>query len=840
MADNTTLNTGTGGDVIASDDIANVKYQRVKLIHGADGVNSGDVSTANPYPTSIISALPTGTNTIGNVGIIAGVASIGTVGLNAGANTIGSVNIVGTVPVSGPLTDTQLRATAVPVSAASLPLPAGAAADATLTGGTAKAIVRSATKGTAVAADLTSDPTDVNTQALHVNLKGVHSTVPVSGTFFQATQPVSAASLPLPTGAATEATLTGGAQKAIVRSATKGTSTAADVTSDATDVNTQALHVNLKGIHSTVPVTGAFFQTTQPVSAASLPLPTGAATEATLAARIPVNGQALMAASVPVVIASNQSVITITGALTDTQLRATAVPVSAASLPLPAGAAADATLTGGTAKAIVRSATKGTAVAADVTSNPVDVNTQALHVNLAGVNAVNATLGVETTKVIGTVNISAAQTIAAVTAITNALPVGANSIGTVVLTAETTKVIGTVNIAAGQAVTANAGTNLNTSALTLETTQTAMSGKLPATLGQKAMAASMAVVLPSDQTVPIDMLSLVSTANSSAVALGIGAVFTGTSEDVSNYAQIQINVFADQSSAVDGLSVQQSSNGTNWDHLDVFTIPLNTGKTFSFGVVARFYRIVYTNGAVANTVFRLQTVHHKTALKGSSQRPQDARSNDNDMDESLAYLQGYNGTSWDRLRSTVANGLSVDITRNAALVAGAASIGTVQQAALTKGTQGATGITTQDLKDAGRARVAITFFAVAPAVADTLLTLVKVTAGVAAAGAVSIGVTAGKILRITSITFSIKSAAAAAAFATLTLRQNPVGATAIGSVAELRLDVGNTGATIGAADKIEAILPEGIEFSGTQTLGVSLAAQAITNIMSISLNGFEY
>ena len=99
--------------------------------------------------------------------------------------------------------------------------------------------------------------------------------------------------------------------------------------------------------------------------------------------------------------------------------------------------ALDATLTGGAQKAIVRGGAKGTAVAADLTSNPVDANTQALHVNLAGTNAVNATLGAETTKVIGTVNIAAAQTLAtvttvsAVTAITNALPVGANKIGTV-------------------------------------------------------------------------------------------------------------------------------------------------------------------------------------------------------------------------------------------------------------------------------------------------------------------------------------------------------------------------------------------------------------------------
>lgn len=50
MADNTTLNTGTGGDVIATDDISGVKYQRVKIVQGADGVNDGDVSSSNPLP----------------------------------------------------------------------------------------------------------------------------------------------------------------------------------------------------------------------------------------------------------------------------------------------------------------------------------------------------------------------------------------------------------------------------------------------------------------------------------------------------------------------------------------------------------------------------------------------------------------------------------------------------------------------------------------------------------------------------------------------------------------------------------------------------------------------
>ena len=52
MPDNTTLNAGSGGDVIATDDIGGTKVQRIKVIHGADGVNDGDVAKSNPLPTA--------------------------------------------------------------------------------------------------------------------------------------------------------------------------------------------------------------------------------------------------------------------------------------------------------------------------------------------------------------------------------------------------------------------------------------------------------------------------------------------------------------------------------------------------------------------------------------------------------------------------------------------------------------------------------------------------------------------------------------------------------------------------------------------------------------------
>ena len=47
MADNipTTANAS-----IATDDIGNVHFQRMKLVIGADGINDGDVASGNPLP----------------------------------------------------------------------------------------------------------------------------------------------------------------------------------------------------------------------------------------------------------------------------------------------------------------------------------------------------------------------------------------------------------------------------------------------------------------------------------------------------------------------------------------------------------------------------------------------------------------------------------------------------------------------------------------------------------------------------------------------------------------------------------------------------------------------
>jgi len=133
--------------------------------------------------------------------------------------------------------------------------------------------------GTAAGAEyLTTAPTLTNGQmvALQTNISGSLKvdgsavTQPVSGTFWQATQPVSGTvTVTQATAANLNATVTG-----TITANQGGTWTV----QPGNTANTTAWLVT--GTGGTFPVTGTFWQATQPISAASLPLPAGAATSA--------------------------------------------------------------------------------------------------------------------------------------------------------------------------------------------------------------------------------------------------------------------------------------------------------------------------------------------------------------------------------------------------------------------------------------------------------------------------------------------------------------------------------------------------------------------------------
>jgi hypothetical protein len=233
MADNLTTQSSTPATVpastqIATDEVSSVHYQKVKLVDGTadsatgipgDATNGLDVDVTRVQGTVNVadgggSLTVDGTVSVGNFPATQPVS--GTVTIQDGGNSItvddgagsltvdGTVavsSVSGTVAVSGALTDTQLRASDV----------------------------------------------DVNI---------TNTTVPVSGTFYPATQPVSG-SVSVSNLPATQPV--------------SGTVTVQDGGGSLTVDGTV-------GVSGTVTVDGS--GTIQPVSASSLPLPTGAATSA--------------------------------------------------------------------------------------------------------------------------------------------------------------------------------------------------------------------------------------------------------------------------------------------------------------------------------------------------------------------------------------------------------------------------------------------------------------------------------------------------------------------------------------------------------------------------------
>src|SRR6185503_13808653 len=151
--------------------------------------------------------------------------------------------VSGTVTATGPLTDAQLRATAVPVSGtfwqttqpvslAALPaLAAGSATIGAISNTSFNVGNFPATQPVSGTVTATGPLTDTQLRASAVPVSGPltdtqlrASAVPVSGTFFQATQPVSLATLPaLAAGANTIGAISNTAFGATPPTLTKGT-----------------------------------------------------------------------------------------------------------------------------------------------------------------------------------------------------------------------------------------------------------------------------------------------------------------------------------------------------------------------------------------------------------------------------------------------------------------------------------------------------------------------------------------------------------------------------------------------------------------------------------------
>ena len=171
---------------------------------------------------------------------------------------------------------------------------------------------------------------------------------------------------------------------------------------------------------------------------------------------------------------------------------------------------------------------------------------------------------------------------------------------------------------------------------------------------------------------------------------------------------------------------------------------------------------------------------------------------------------------------------------------------TVTNAALTKGTQGATGVTTQDLKDAGRVNVAMTCYQ-APGIITTEALFAAATFAISRDGAAAttgqqLAVTAGKRLRLQSIVVGIKNTAAAAGTSKLVLRYAAAGGViATTSPILAILDLGSNSAVAAAyIGPTEMALPDGVELLPASTFGFTSLCSAATMLHTITVTGFEF
>jgi hypothetical protein len=132
----------------------------------------------------------------------------------------------------------------------------------------------------------------------------------------------------------------------------------------------------------------------------------------------------------------------------------------------------------------------------------------------------------------------------------------------------------------------------------------------------------------SDGHLQVDVLTggggpanVISTNNSTTTPLGISGVFTGTGDDVSSYDSITVQLDSDVDSATDGMTFQFSIDNTNWDDVYILSyLTANDSRHFQFPVTGQYFRIVYTNGGTGQAHFRVQTILHQGNVLASIHR----------------------------------------------------------------------------------------------------------------------------------------------------------------------------------------------------------------------------
>lgn len=160
---------------------------------------------------------------------------------------------------------------------------------------------------------------------------------------------------------------------------------------------------------------------------------------------------------------------------------------------------------------------------------------------------------------------------------------------------------------------------------------------------------------------------------------------------------------------------------------------------------------------------------------------------------------------------------------------------------LTKGTQGATGLSAQELKDAGRNRIAFTADRVTPAASDTLVTFTKNVGGTATTAQTTYTVTSGKTFRVQAFTIGIATSTTTAFSIRVALRENTGGTCSATSAPVAMLESATLTAVLNeGANFAELPIPDGFEFPASDSLCISAIASSATGTLTVTVVGYEY
>lgn len=174
---------------------------------------------------------------------------------------------------------------------------------------------------------------------------------------------------------------------------------------------------------------------------------------------------------------------------------------------------------------------------------------------------------------------------------------------------------------------------------------------------------------------------VVSTGNSSTATLGANAVFTGTAVEIKDYSAIAVAAISDVASATNGLSMQFSPDGTNWDHTHSYTSPAATGLSYTQACELRYFRIVYTNGAAAQTYFRLTVILKRNNTMPSRYTFDQGISGSQLADNTKSVIHGLTtggGGGYVPVKVNPSGALTVDATISSTVLATGASTSALQ------------------------------------------------------------------------------------------------------------------------------------------------------------------